>query len=360
MPAWMDEISEHGRGVLVRAMRQGGAEAQAQWLDTWQPGPRSGTSRQARHARLSRARTTACASAIWVAAIDEEVRDFVLCEEFVRLRPFSASVQPKYAQALAAVMPSLDVSRCRALFEVAAGVLLDSVRQARVLSQDALLRFYGALCSMYPGPVVYGAEFAGPWNDVWRTADAEGLLSNGELRARLALLGAWTGNDGPLLDAVFDTNLRATALAGGYCYVRSDTRPDVFERMAELVRGSAIDPASCLLPSRPEATLRQVVDWARMSLREQNYLRTPGQALFLLSAIAQVCEHAAELSQRAVVTLDGRDFAHDLRSFEHVQVMEKRRFWQLSDQLHDSAAKDRLLSLWHNSYLAFSSELAAP
>lgn len=360
MPAWMDEVSEHGRRVLVRAMRHSGADAQADWLDTWLPAPRSGTSRQARHARLSRARSTAAASAVWAAAIDDEVRDFVLSEEFVKLRPFTASVQPKYVQVLAALMPLLDVARCRSLFETAAGVLLDTVRHASTLSRDAVLRFNSALCLMYPGPVVHPAEFAGPWRDVWRTADAGGLLTNGELRARLALLGAWTGNDGPLLDAVFDTSLRPTALAGGYCYVRSDLRPDVFDRNAEIIRGTPIDPASCLLPGRPEATLRQVVDWARMSLREQNYLRTPGQALFLLSAIAQVCEHAAELSQRSVVSLDGRDFAHDLRSFEHVQVMEKRRFWQLSDRLGDSAAKERLLSLWHKGYFSFTSELGAP
>jgi hypothetical protein len=354
----MDDLSEHGRGVLVRAMRRCGAEAQAEWLDSWACDPPSGTTRQARHARLLRARSTAAASASLVAVVDVETRDFVLSEEFVGLRPFTASVQPKYAQFLATLLPSLDLPSCRSLFETAADALIGIVRSATARTQTDLLRFYSALALMYPGPVVHPQDFAGPFCEVWQAADSAGLLSNQELRIRLALLGAWTGNDAPLLDAAFDDSLRATALCGGYCYVRSDTRADVFERTAEIVRGSVVDPVSCLLPGRPEATLKQVVDWARMSLRESNYLRTPGQALFLLSAIAQVCEHAAELSQRSLVRLDTRQFGHDLRSFEHVQVMEKRRFWQLSEQLQDSAAKERLLSLWHKEYVFLAEHVA--
>ncbi|MET0286106.1 MAG: hypothetical protein ABW352_16615, partial [Polyangiales bacterium] len=81
-------MSPQSRGLLVQIARKTALGNQAELLESLLSGNVSdGASRQARHAQLTRARSTVAAGALALAAHEPEVQDFVLSRDYVWLRP---------------------------------------------------------------------------------------------------------------------------------------------------------------------------------------------------------------------------------------------------------------------------------
>jgi hypothetical protein len=350
LPPWISCLSPAGRSSLVHIAQQCSIDSQACLLERAAAGmPDSANSRQARHAHLARARSTVAAGAVFLAASEPDVLSFVLSRDFTWLRPFTADVQFKW-RTLTPLLCSVTRERAERLFERGARRLFDLARRRATLDQLDVLRMQGAIVCLFPGPLLHPAAFVGPYQDLCRELEASELRRDPHLRIRLGALGGWLGQDARQIAGMFDPTLRAAGLADAYCFVRSDTRPDVYLHTARLLRGEAIVPSECLLPGRPHATLRSVVDYVRACLRDAQHLRSPGQALYLLAGLRNVEEHARELRAQGRLGSEVDALFARLRGFGSLQSMEKGRFWALCERLPESTEKRQLIELWMRDF----------
>lgn len=353
---WIERISPHGRAILADVMRRCGVDSHTEALEslraslTGEPNEAArSVSRQARHAQLGRARSTAAAGAVLLAASDDAVLEFVCSADFVWLRPFTVDIQFKWRE-LTPLVLTITRQRCARMFEIGARLLLDLATRAHALSQPDLLRMHNALLLMYMGPLAHGRAFADAWDEVWEDAYRRGLLQNRHLLVRLGTLGNWTGSDEAMLEGALDQSNRDAGMADGYCFVRTDTREDVYAVTAAMLRGDHVDPTSCLSPTNRASTVRQAIDYVRASFRDTQHLRTAGQALYLLTGLSNIEWHVEQLQRQGLVGAEVGALIERMKGFERVQFMEKGRFWPLCDRLPEGASKQRLIALWQHEY----------
>lgn len=349
-PVWLARMSSQGRALAAHVAQQCGVPAQAALIEeVVSNAPRTSrdtnTSRQARHAQLARARSTVAAGALILAAENPDVRAFVLSRDYPWLRPFNAEMQFKWPS-FARMLPQVTEERAQTLFEAGQRELMDLAPRVATLDQLDLLRVHSAILCAFVGPLIHRTKFADAWRSLYEEAAQRGLLENPQLRIRLSALGGWVGHDAGQIESVFDSKLRDTGLADAYCFVRTDTREDVYVNTAALIRGDHVDPAHCLLPGRPGSTLRQAVDYIRASLRDAEHMRSPGQALYLLAGLSEIERHARELVGSGLLGVDSARVLERLRGVGSLQLMEKRRFWALCDGLPEGRLKERLQALW--------------
>jgi len=355
LPPWIERMSPHGRAVLLDISRRCGIsshqelmEAAADQQATNVAAP-SKVSRQARHAQFARARSTMAAGAMVLAASDEVVQDFVLSADYTWLRPFTADTQFKWPL-LAPLLLDATQARCERMFERGAQTFYDLGPRRHTLGQVDLLRVHSAMMCMYSGAIIHGRAFVEPWTELWDESTHRGLLVNPHFRVRLGTLGSWAGTDEAHIEGVFDSALRQAGLSDAYCFVRSDTRDDVYATCAAMVRGDAIDPTSCLVSTHRSTTIRALIDYVRAAFRDSQHLRTAGQVLYLLTGLTYAEEHARELQRQGLIGDDLESVMVRLKGFGNVQLMEKRRFWQLYDRLPSGETKERLIALWNRDF----------
>lgn len=356
LPPWIERMSPHGRAVLVDISRRCGIsshrelmEAVASDPEAVSAGSASKVSRQARHAQFARARSTMAAGALVLATTDHVVQQFVLSADYTWLRPFTADTQFKWPL-LAPLLLDASRARCERLFEKGTQLFFDLAKRRHTLGQVDLLRVHNAMLCLYMGPVLHGRAFVEPWTELWDEASDRGLLENPHFRVRLGTLGSWTGTDEAQIEAVFDGALRQAGLADGYCFVRTDTRDEVYATCAAMVRGDDVDPTSCLVPTHRSTTIRSLIDYVRASFRDSQHLRTAGQLMYLLTGLTYVEEHARALQRQGLIGDELDAVLARLKGFGNVQLMEKRRFWQLCDRLPSGEIKERLIALWNRDF----------
>ncbi|MET0284337.1 MAG: hypothetical protein ABW352_07700, partial [Polyangiales bacterium] len=263
------------------------------------------------------------------------------------LRPYTMDMQFKWPLLHFAV----DSSACVRMFEAGTAQFFDLTSRLHTLDQADLLRVHSAVLCMYPGALLHPRKFVDAWTENWDEAEHRDLLRFPQVRIRLGALGGWVGTDEAQLEAVFDGQMHDAGLADGYCFVRTDTRADVYENTAALIRGDRVDPRACLLPMRPSTTLRAAIDYVRASFRDSEHLRTPGQVVYLLTGLWYIEKHARKLREDGLIGAELDDLLDRLRGFGELQVMEKNRFWRLCDRLPEgSAQKRRLLDLWGHEF----------
>lgn len=337
-PSWLTRLSPHGRQLVARILEHFGASAVLAQS-------REGATRQARHAKFGRARTTAVAGALLLAPVDEELAQFVLSAEFAQLRPYNADIQTKWPYLIGSVK-GLTQAGCERLFDQAAALFLDVGSRMAELPDSEVLRIFNAVTVLLGGPLVFGAAFRERAAALSAEAERRGLLQNLVLQLRVAYLQSWAGDDTRLLELLLDPACIDTRIADGYLFVRSDTRPEVFETCVALMRAGSIDPDRTLLRSHPEATLVQALDFTLTRLRDSAHLRMPGYLLMLLTTVLNVRDHARSLHARGLLR-DGLTAVNErVTRFARVQVMEKRRYAELLEAMPDGPAKDRLSTLW--------------
>lgn len=379
LPPWIERMSPHGRAVLVEVSRRCGIASHSDLIEATTPRSgvelspgdgsslgrattdRSGSepappnaggakvSRQARHAQFARARSTMIAGALLLAATEDEVLEFVLSGDYTWLRPYTADTQFKWPL-LTPLLLTASRARCERLFERGMHAFFDLTSRLHLLEQVDVLRVYNTVALMYMGPLLHRHDFIEPWTELWDEAAHRGLLQNPHLRIRLGVLGSWAGTDEAQIEGVFDETLRDAGLADAYCFVRNDTRDDVYATSAALIRGEYVDPTSCLVPTHRSTTIRALIDYVRASFRDSQHLRTAGQVLYLLTGLTYAEEHALKLQREGLIGSELDAVMVRLKGFGSVQLMEKRRFWQLCDRLPQGITKDRLIELWNRDF----------
>ncbi|MET0384334.1 MAG: hypothetical protein ABW321_00170 [Polyangiales bacterium] len=337
-PSWLARISPHGRVLLDEVMRH------------FKAGPlvlasNDQVTRQARHARLDRARSTAAAGAVLLASRSPEMRAFVLSAEFAYLRPYCADTMSKWRYLLPQVS-GITPRSCERLFDESAQLFLSLASRLPQLEDLAVLQILNAVSGLVAGPLFCGPLFHARVKALIAEAERRGVLAHRVLRMRLGYLLSWTGDDSDMLPQLLDPSLEATGLGDAYLFVRSDTRDEVLRATAQLLRKGAIDPELCLLRSNPEATLVKLLDFTITRLRDSAQMRTPGYMLTMLSAVHTAREHARVLHARGVLRHGLQRVHTRLLRFERVQLMEKRRYYELFEQLPEGPARDRLAELW--------------
>lgn len=349
-PQWLARLSPHGRSMIARVLEHFSASGVNTGTSTGARGETAAASsgrvtRQARHAKQARARTTAVAGSLLLAPADHELREFVLSAEFATLRPYNADIQTKWPYLVSSAV-GLTQPACEQLFDEAAELFLTLASQVRTLPDAEVLRILNAVTALLIGPLLAGPAFRGRVDALVRDADRRGLLENKVFRIRLGFLSNWAGDDEPLQRNVLDPELKDTGTGDGYLFVRSDMRADVFSTCVELLREGEIDPERCLLRSHPEATIVQLLDFTLTRLRDTAQLRTPGYLLLMLAAVVNVRDHARELYARGVIREGLGAIQERLLRFERVQVMEKRRYQELLGSMPEGPAKERMQALW--------------
>ena len=370
LPPWIERMSPQGRAVLLEVSRRCGIASHYDLIETTaqtgEPGalvapPNAGgarVSRQARHAQFARARSTMIAGSLLLSATDDSVRDFVLSADYTWLRPYTADSQFKWPL-LTPLLLSANRARCERMFALGMSAFFDLMSRVRQLEQVDVLRVHNALLLMHIGPLLHRNVFIEPWTELWDEAGHRGLLDIAHLRIRLGVLGSWAGTDEAQIEGVFDEKLRDAGLADAYCFVRNDTRDDVYASSAALIRGDYVDPTSCLVPTHRSTTIRMLIDYVRASFRDSQHLRTAGQVLYLLTGLTYAEEHALRLQREGLIGSELETVMVRLKGFGNVQLMEKRRFWQLCDRLPQGPAKQRLIELWNRDFGA-DAAAAAP
>jgi hypothetical protein len=370
LPPWIERMSPGGRAVLVEVSRRCGIPSHSDLIEatTAREGlelapfggshksdavpPNAGgakVSRQARHAQFSRARSTMIAGSLLLAATEDEVLEFVLSGDYTWLRPYTADTQFKWPL-LTPLLLTASRARCERLFERGMHAFFDLTSRLHQLDQVDVLRVYNTVALMYMGPLLHRHDFIEPWTALWDEATHRGLLNNPHLRIRLGVLGSWAGTDEAQIEGVFDESLRDAGLADAYCFVRNDTRDDVYASQAALIRGERVDPTSCLVPTHRSTTIRLLIDYVRASFRDSQHLRTAGQVLYLLTGLTYAEEHALRLKREGLIGSELDAVMVRLKGFGSVQLMEKRRFWQLCDRLPQGVTRDRLIQLWNRDF----------
>jgi hypothetical protein len=310
-------------------------------------GPKSESSRQARHARLSRTTALAVAACALGATEHDDLTEAFLAPDFGTLRPLSAQVHSKLAYLATRRKPSfegLERSFARGrerLFAIAP--------ELEGLSRNDVLSLQSALMLMLIGPIVYRGAFEAHWRSTWSQAQRAGILDNEHVRMQLAVMGTYVGRCGPHVEWLLESRSRRREMADVYCFVRRDDGDDLLELSANHVRGLELDPLDALYPPKPLSTVRLLLRYVRTCLRDPTHFTNEGQALMLLYWIADVAKHIGDLRRVATREELGK-VTDELGATERVMTIEKARFWRIHDRLENGIVRRVLLDLWKTSF----------
>ncbi len=126
--------------------------------------------------------------------------------------------------------------------------------------------------------------------------------------------------------------------------MRRDFASEIGSLHVRQLSGSPVSATECLYATRPWSTLGWLLDYVAACLREPGFLESPGLTLMLLGWLRDVRTHAAALA--AAREADRRSLQTRLLKIERIQIMEKRRFWDMVDGDLSPDLRRCLLSLW--------------
>ena len=329
---------EHSAAILRLARAPDLAELVKTVAD--RQGTRQGaTTRQALHARLQRMQTTITAGALLLATREDAFQDFVMSKDFALLRPISAGTHLKVGH-LIEQLP-LDPVGAQRLFERCFSELLRLARPFAALTRDEALRVNGLIVGMMIAPVLLGPACADQWSTAMAQARAAGLFENPYIQMQMLLMGSFVGNWREHSEWLLDPSKRPVEMADIYLFVRRDSLPEIFDLQVRQIRGEIFPGRECLYSPRPCSTLNLLLDYACGCMRDTGHLDSPGLALMLLHWLKDLRKELQGLSPAIVSPLDRRSIEERLAKVERIQIMEKRRFWNMVDQLSPSALRVR-------------------
>jgi hypothetical protein len=309
----------------------------------------SSTTRQALHARLQRMQSTITAGSLILATRSELFADFLLSSDFALLRPISAGTHVKLRH-LIHDLPPIEPSGCRFLFEHCFSALARLSQRLVHLPDADVLRIDGALAGMHLGPVLFGPQFIEQWSHAFATMQRLGLLEHPYLHMQLNIMGSYVGEWRAHCEWLASPAHRELDAGRMYLFVRRDFSPEIAELHARLVRGDPVSARACLYSPRPWSTLNLLVDYIAGCLREPGHLESPGLTLMDLSWLEELDGQVARLADTPAREGDWRGLKARLAKIDRIQVMEKRRFWEMVEGPLPLELRMRLLALWSQTY----------
>ncbi len=334
MSRTIDHLSDETLAALDRALYQISATKGLK-----ESGSASG-SRQARHARIARARSLAVAACALLAADDDRIAAAFVSPDFATLRPLSAKVHSKFVY-LASQHPPSTASLKRS-WSRGFGRLCEL---ATVRSGEETLSMQSAFCLMFAAAIAGGQRFGELWKQTWSDASRRGLLDRRHVRMNLAVMGSFVGHCHAHVEWTTDTRTRSHEMADIYTFVRRDEADDLLEMTANLVRGRPVDPRDALYPPKPLSTIRFLLRYVRTCLRDPCHFSNEGHVLMVLTWVAEAARMLDELrpSSEADEFRSGLD---ELQRTERVMQIEKARFWRVYDGVRETRLRERLAGLW--------------
>lgn len=345
---WPSLLTPEGLRLSREVLQRTGAPELAELVGAVGHGaaaPANSTSRQAFHARLQRTQSTVAAGALLLAGHSRTFTDFVLSRDFPLLRPMSAATHMKVRH-LVGVLPRMQPESCLVLFERCFAALTQTARRLDPVDDGEVLRMHGALAGMHAGPVLFGSAFRDAWATVHTCARSQGLLDHPYLQMHLVLMGSYVGQwqaHRAWLDSPGNHELDIGHIL---LFVRRDGLPEIAKLQARLLRGQRVTAQSCLYSRRPWSTLSLLVDHIAGCLRETGHLESPGLTLRELGWVHTLRRDMASMLGGPVRDGDRQGLENRLSKLERIQVMEKRRFWQMVDGPLPLELKERLSALW--------------
>jgi hypothetical protein len=273
----------------------------------------------------------------------------VLSRDFAQLRPLSAGTHFK-ARHLLQHSPPPDARGCHGLFERCFSALARLSERLEQLEDADALKVHGALAGMHLGPILFGQAFAEDWSQAFAAAERCGLLERTYLHMHLCIMGSYAGQWRAHCNWLEDSAHRELDLGDMYLFVRRDALPDIAELQVRHVRGQPVRVLECLYATRPWSTLSLLVDYVAACMREPGHLESPGLTLMELGWLGQLRRQTSELASTPSREGDRRGLHARLEKIERIQVMEKRRFWQMVDGPLPPALRARLLALWTDAH----------
>jgi len=347
---WPSLLSEQGLGHSAEILRRAKAPDLAELVQAVAvreiQAPVS-TTRQAMHARLQRMHTTITAGAVILATRESTFADFVLSKDFALLRPMSAGTHLKVRHLLKQL--PFDPEGASKLFQRCFSELRALAESFAQLSYEEALRVNGLIVGMMVAPLLLGPACLDQWLAAMAVARQSGLLENAYIQMQLLLIGSFVGDWREHSGWLLDSRMRAVEMADIYLFVRRDFLPEIFELQVRQVRGEVLPARECLYTPRPCSTLNLLLDYACGCMRDTGHLDSPGLALMLLHWLKDLRQDLEALPPSLVSPADRRGISDRLAKFERIQVMEKRRFWRMVDELAPSALQAELIELWSAS-----------
>jgi hypothetical protein len=346
--AWPTLLSPQGlqfsRDVLTRAH----APQLAELIETVARGETTAgtpTTRQALHARLQRMQSTIAGGAILLASNSSDFTDFVLSRDFALLRPMSAATHMK-VRYLSQALPEVNRDGCRRMFDRCFAALTRLCRRLDQIDDGEVLCVHGALAGMFMGPFLFGSEFLEQWTHAHERARTLGLLEHPYVRMQLTLMGSFVGHWQEHCEWLQKPENRDLDIGDMYLFVRRDCLPVLTQLQVSHIRGHVVPSQSCLYSRRPWSTLSLLLDYVAGRLREPGQMESPGLMLMALGWLQLVHQHMATLSDDPACDGNRRSLDSRLSKIERIQVMEKRRFWQMLEGPLPQDLKAQIAALW--------------
>jgi hypothetical protein len=315
----------------------------------------SETSRQARHARLVRNRTTAVMGAMALAARETEFARLMLGPEIARLRPYSAAHHMKVIH-LAETTPAFSRRDCEALWELGAGHLLRLGRRGGATDGGSQMVVGNILCTLFVGPGLHGAAFADEWRSLWKAAKRAGLLQSRFYHLQLSMMGSFVGDCGHHVDWLMNPRNWSFEMADILGFVRRGIGNQALSGDIDRINDRQ-NEATSLSQLADSTVLGQLATYVRGVMRDSHHFSNEGQALMVLIWIESLARHLQANGSHDLDEDMTRLFV-GLEKIERVQQLEKSRFFRLWEPLSGGPVKDRLIRLWSRSYT--TSEGGAP
>lgn len=350
----MDGVeSEFAKELMLDAIERFSPVADREFLEEYWDNPSArnapgGVSRQARHARIARARRIGIIGSAISAAGCAEFETFVQSEAYGTLRPLAAEYQSTFWHLLEE-FPEVCAQSVGRLWELGVKRLFYLAQRTSQASRAELLSMQGALTLLYAGPLAQGIAFRDRWLDLWSEVKRKGYLQNRYLRMQLAIMGTYVGECGSHVDWMLDKDLRNFDLADTFLFVRRDGCDKILDQTAMLIRGDSLVATNCLSPARPMSTLRHLGNYIKMCMRSTNHFANEGQVLMLLGYVEYLWMRSNGLPQDQEFIGDTKGLFAVLQQIECIELLEKSRFWSVFERTQGTPVRDELMRLWQRT-----------
>jgi len=344
-PAWK-RLGEQSRELVLYAHAQVcGAEAAERLrsaFDQEDSVPPSAGSRQGQHARMHRLLVGALSACSVVALEEAAVRRLFQYPDFAALRPNSADTHVRFGE-LMRQRGGAKLDLHATWLDQSAELMLRAPH-VRTLDTPQLAVLHATLIPLFSCVILGGPAMREAWRELWRAAERTGALQSAGLRAHLAGMGSFAGEGTASFEVARHPSWSRADFCSALLLARRDAAPGLQETIAANLRGEELEPSACLYPGHPTSTVVSLARYVRGLMRQPQHFHAAGLILTLLRWIGEITIYVDQ--QRGDGSRDGERLLAELRRIEHVQVLEKNRFWHVVENMSDPEARAQLVQLW--------------
>lgn len=351
MKSWLDYISPELRRTLVDALVWAGFQEQAVLLFEYSDMTDTQTrlckvSRQASHNRLTRIRSTAVMATVALSGEEKRFADAILSPDFAFLRPLSAEVHTKMAY-FSYLFNLKDTSKYISLCDRAFVLFNTLTKELHKSDLRKTLQMQCIFHAVFYVFVPFGQSTTELWQVLFHYAKRSGALNNPYIRMWISLVGSYIGDCHAHLEWLLDEDNLPIEIGDVYCMVRKDTNDHLFKTQARLVRGEIFDSSECLYPKKPISTLCHLADYVLFCIRTPIHFYNESLILMVLIWIQHLREQIEILKHKNISKEEIGSLRNRLQKIERVQVMEKKRFFDVFDKLPSGPVKKKMEELWY-------------